>query len=296
MASDKDLFLSKGEKTFKFINVVLLSIFGLCAIYPLWYVFISSISSPDAVVTGKVMFWPKDINVEAYKHVFKMNEIWIAYGNTMFYTVVGTIVNLFFTTTGAFVLSRKSFPGKKLLTMMVIVTLWFKAGMIPFYLNLRDLHLVNTRTAVIVAFGISTFNLILMRTFFESIPASLEEAAKIDGASTFKIFRKIYLPLSKPALATIGLYYAITRWNGYFWAMAILRDDSKLPIQVLLKKLIVEQDLAGEAAGIITSSTMVSQETMIYTIIVISIIPMILAYPFVQKYFKKGTMIGSVKG
>lgn len=284
------------EKVFQFINVILLLILSVMFIYPIIYVFSASVSKPIFVETGAVTLLPKGFSFESFKEAFKIEGLWRAYGNTIFITVVGTIVNLLFTATGAYVLSKPRLKYRKAITLFVIVTMWFDPGIIPRYLNFRDLGLVNTYTSVIVGFAVNTFNVIILRTFFQSIPSSLEESAKIDGASEMQIMRKIYLPLSKSALTTVGLFYAVSRWNGYFWTMVLLTDEEKAPLQVFLRRLIVEKDMAGEAAQIVTNASATSQQTIIYAIIVISIIPMLIAYPFIQKFFKKGVMVGSVKG
>jgi putative aldouronate transport system permease protein len=285
---------SKAEKRFSVFNYILLSFIGFITVYPLLYVFAASISSSDAVVTGKVLLIPKEITFVAYKNILKDPNIWIGYANSIFITVVGTAVNLFVTISAAYPLSKKRLPGLKAFTFFFLLSMWFTAGMIPFYLNLKDLHLLNTRLAVIIAFAMTPFNMLLLRTFFSSIPKSLEEAAKVDGASEFFILTKIYLPLSKAGLATIGLFYAVTRWNGYFWNMIILRDNSKIPLQVMLKKMIVEAKIAETVEGM-DISTNYSAETIIYSTIVISVIPMLLIYPYVQKYFTEGVMLGAVK-
>ncbi|MCT4598028.1 MAG: carbohydrate ABC transporter permease [Vallitalea sp.] len=285
---------SKAEKRFSIFNYILLSLIGFITVYPLLYVLAASISSSDAVVTGKVLLIPKEITFVAYKNILKDPNIWIGYANSIFITVVGTAVNLFVTISAAYPLSKKRLPGLKGFTFFFLLSMWFTAGMIPFYLNLKDLHLLNTRIAVIIAFAMTPFNMLLLRTFFSSIPKSLEEAAKVDGASEFFILSKIYLPLSKAGLATIGLFYAVTRWNGYFWNMIILRDNSKIPLQVMLKKMIVEAKIAETVEGM-DIATNYSAETIIYSTIVISVIPMLLIYPYVQKYFTEGVMLGAVK-
>lgn len=286
---------TKGEKIFYIMNYLILTIVTFITLYPFIYVFSSSISSPFMVKTGKVLLIPKEITFEAYEHVLSQKGIWLAYANTVFYTVVGTGVNLLFTILGAYPLSKKRLMGRSFISFMIVFTMWFQAGMIPFYLNLRSLQLLNTRTAIIIAFAVATFYVIIMRTFFQSIPGSLEEAAKVDGANDFQILYMIYLPLSKPALAAIGLFYAVSRWNGYFWSMIILRDESKIPLQVLLKKLIVELSVDQKLMTSIDVVTY-SRETVIYTTIVVAILPIILVYPFLQKYFTKGVMLGSIKG
>lgn len=287
---------TKGEKVFRVINYLILGILSLIALYPFLYVISASISSPSSIIKGDVVLFPKNIRFDTYKQLFADKSIWIAYGNTIYYTVVGTIVSMFLTICGAYALSKRKLRGRKILMIFVTITMWFDAGMIPTYLNIKDMGLLDTRFAMIVAFALSAFNVILLKNFFESIPEELEESAYIDGASDIKIMMKIYLPLSKAALATVSLFYAISRWNGYFWAMIILRDEKKVPLQVLLKKLIVENSISSEFSTAIDLTARVSAETITYGTIVISVIPIILVYPFIQKYFVKGMMVGAVKG
>lgn len=287
--------LSRGEKVFNVLNYIFMGLAGIITVYPFIYVLANSLSSATAVKMGKVVLFPIDFNLEAFKYVLSQKGIWIAYGNTIFYTVVGTAVNLILTVLGAYPLSKKRLKGRTFVSFFIVFTMWFNAGMIPFYLNLRSLDLLNTRLAIIIAFGITTFNVILLRTFFQSIPHSLEESAKIDGASDWLVLWRIYLPLSKAGLATVGLFYAVQRWNGYFWAMIILRDENKVPLQVLLKKLIVELSVDENVIANADISTY-SQETVIHATIIIAILPIICVYPYIQKYFVKGIMLGSIKG
>lgn len=286
---------SRGEKIFKVVNYVLLGFIALAALYPFVYVLSASISMPYNVTTGKVLLLPKGFNLGAYKEVLGNRDIWIAYANTIFYTAVGTTVCMLFTICGAYSLSKRRLRGRTLFTIFVTITMWFDAGMIPFYLNLRNLGLLNTRTGIIIAFACSAFNVILLRTNFESIPGELEEAAAIDGANDLQILG-LYLPLAKPALATVGLFYGIEKWNGYFWSMIVLTDKTKMPLQVLLKKMIVENDIQSEFTAALDFTSTVSAETVTYATIIVSIIPILLVYPFIQKYFVKGMMVGAVKG
>lgn len=285
--------LSRGEKIFQIFNYILLTIIAFGTLYPVVYVFSASISSGDAVSSGRVVLWPLEVTLDAYKAVFKERAIWTGYANTIFYTVVGTFVSLVITIAGAYPLSKKNLPGRRVINFFVIATMWLNAGIIPFYLNLKELNLLDLRVTIIIAFACSTFNMILLRTFFQSIPQSLEEAAKMDGASEFYILSRIFIPLSKPAIATVGLFYAISRWNGYFWAMMIFRDSSKVPLQVVLKKMIVDMSYMAENMDLTVN---MSLESFIYSTIMVSIIPMIIIYPFIQKYFTKGMMVGAVKG
>lgn len=286
---------SKGEKVFYMFNYLILGLFAAATLYPFIYVLSASMSSGLAVTTGRVWFFPVEINFEAYKSVFKEKGIWLAYGNTIYYTVVGTFVNLVLTVCGAYALSKRRLMGRKFINIMLAFTLLFSAGMIPTYLNLQDLGLLNTRLAIIIAGGISTFYVVIMRTFFQALPEELEEAAKIDGAGDITYLMKIVLPLSKPALAAIGLFYAVGRWNSYFWAMVILRDENKLPLQVLLTKLVVQMRPSEAMLAQMELTSQVS-ETIIYATIVVAIIPIIAVYPFIQKYFVQGVMIGTLKG
>ncbi|QUI25292.1 carbohydrate ABC transporter permease [Vallitalea pronyensis] len=285
--------LSRGEKIFQVFNYILLTLVAIATLYPVIYVLSASISAGDAVTSGRVVLFPIDITFDAYQAVFNEESIWLGYRNTIFYTLVGTLVNLLVTIAGAYPLSKKDLPGRKYINIFVIITMWLNAGIIPFYLNLRELNLLDLRITIIIAFACSTFNLILLRTFFQSIPKSLEEAAKVDGASDFYVLVRLFLPLSKPAIATIGLFYAISRWNGYFWAMIIFRDSSKVPLQVILKKMIVEMTYLTENMDL---GVNMSLESFIYTTIMVSIIPMMIIYPFIQKYFTKGMMVGAIKG
>ncbi|NOU96627.1 ABC transporter permease subunit [Paenibacillus sp. LMG 31456] len=268
----------------------------MAALYPFIYVLSASISKPYNVVTGKVLLFPQGFTFAAYKEVLGNPDIWLAYGNTIFYTVAGTAVSMVFTICGAYALSKKRLRGRKWLTLLVVLTLWFDAGMIPFYLTLRDLGLLNTRTGIIIAFACNAFKVILLRTSFEGVPDELEESVKVDGGNDLQVLLKVYLPLVKPGLATVGLFYAIERWNGYFWSMIMLTDMDKIPLQVLLKKMIVENHLQSEFGAALDFTSTVSVETVTYATIVVSIIPIVLVYPYIQKYFIKGMLVGAVKG
>lgn len=288
--------IGRGERAFNTTMIFVGIIISFIALYPIYYSLIASLSKPLYVENGSVMFAIKGFTLESYRKAFQTKGIWMAYGNTLFYTAVGVFANMAFTTTMAYALSKERLFGRKFFTLFVMFTMWFNAGIIPLYMTFKDFNLLDTRTAIILGFAINTYNLIIMKSFFEQVPASLEEAAFIDGANNLTIFWKVYLPLSKPSLATIGMFYGVNRWNSYFWAMNLINDDDKLPLQVLLKKLIVDRVANETEAAIVTSSSLSSPTTVIYAIMVISIIPMLLAYPFVQKYFKSGMTLGAVKG
>lgn len=285
---------SRKEKVFGIINNSLLILFAISVLYPFVYILSSSVSSGYAVTTGKVLFFPKEFTLDAYRELLKDTKLWIAYANTFFYTIFGVIVSMFFSVTGAYALSKKRLLFRKQANMFIAFTMWFNAGMIPIYLNFRDLHLLNSRLGIIFGFACTAFNIILLRNYFEGVPAAIEEAARIDGVNEFQLLTKIYLPLSKPALTTVALYYGIARWNGYFWSMVLLRDESKVPLQVYLKKKIVESVISEDSLVAAVNANF-SPETLIYATIILSIIPVILIYPYIQKFFNKGVMVGGVK-
>ena len=290
--------MSRSEKLFQIVNYILLTLLGAVMLYPLLYVFSASISDPQMVSAGKVVLLPKgNITFDAYKMVLSDKQIWTAYGNTVIYAFGGTLLSLIFTALAGYPLSKRRLRGRRFFNLMFAFTMWFSGGIIPLFLTIKDYGLINSRWGILISFLIDTFNLILVRTYFESIPDTMEEAARIDGANDWEILLKVYLPLAKPILATIGLYYLVGKWNSYFWAMVLLRDESKIPLQVVLKKLIVNMTSAGvnqtnmnvEAGGVV-------KETVIYTTIVVSVVPMLIIYPFLQKYFVKGIMVGAIKG
>lgn len=293
--SNKISASSSGDRAFGFINFTLLAVFTLACLYPFIYVLSASMSHGDEVSAGRVFLFPRHITFEAFEVVFKDMEFWITYGNTLFYTIAGVAVSLAFVVPGAYALSKPRLRGRKYLNLMIAFTMWFHAGMIPFFLNMRDLGLLDSRFGYLIGFACNAFNVILLRNYFESISPAFEEAAKLEGASDWHIFWKIFVPLSKPAIITVGLFFAVFRWNGYFWAMILLKDETKIPLQVYLKKVIVEQNFDDVVSQTAVNASY-SLETMIYAIIVCSLVPMLLFYPYIQKYFNKGAMLGGVKG
>lgn len=288
--------IGTGERIFDVGMTILGILISIVVLYPIYYALIASLSKPLYVENGSVMFAIKHFTLESYKQASLKPGIWLAYANTIFYTVFGVIVNMAFSTTMAYALSKKKLVCRKFFTLFTVFTMWFNAGIIPTYMNFRDFGLLNTRTAIIFGFAINTYNMIIMKSFFEQVPGELEEAAFIDGANHFTIFYKIFLPLSKPALATVGLFYGVNRWNTYFWSMTLLKDDAKAPLQVMLKKMIVDRVANASDAALVTADSLSSPTTIIYAVIIIAIIPMLIVFPFVQKYFKTGLTVGGVKG
>lgn len=287
---------SSGEKVFAVLNTILLTLVAAATVYPFVYVLAAAFSSPEYINTGQVWFWPKGFTLDAFSKVMEREGIWIAYANSFFYMIVGTLVNILVTISGAYPLSKKRLVGRRTMNLLVTFTMWFNAGLIPLYLTFKDYNLLNTRTAIIVGFACGAYCFILLRTYFASMPQELEEAAKIDGASDFYVMTRIFLPLAAPSLATIGLFYAVDRWNGYLWSMILLTDDAKIPLQVVLKKLVVDMSGRMESLQFGVDNVNYSEESVMYATMVFSIVPMLALYPFVQRYFVKGIMLGSVKG
>jgi putative aldouronate transport system permease protein len=285
---------SRGDRIFGYANGILLTLFVLSVLYPFIYILAVSISSGAAVTTGRVVLFPVDVTFAAYERVLSDKLFWIAYGNTYIYTFGGTAMSLAIIIPGAYALSRERLRGRKIFNLLIAFTLWFNAGMIPFFLNMRDLGLLDSRLGIIIGFACNAFNVILLRNFFQSVPKSFEEAARMDGASELQLLWKVFIPLSKPAIATVALFCIVSRWNGYFWAMVLLRAEEKIPLQVYLKRIIVDLTANEEFASTLVTSEY-SFETVTAAIMVASIIPVLLIYPYIQKYFNKGILLGGVK-
>lgn len=273
----------------KIVNNVLLIILSLFMFYPIFYLFISAVSNPidfrEAVNAKKFLIIPQGFTMEYIMAHLKNIEIWRAYGNTVLYTLLGTAISLFLSITCAYVLSRRGLKVIKFFTIIVVLTMWLKPGMIATYTNIDSLGLMGNMLGILIPFAFSAYNVILLRTYFSSIPVDIDESAQIDGASHFRMLTSIYIPASGPAITTVGLFYAIDRWNGYFWAELVLQDDNLYPLQVLIKKMLQQTDTANLFAGTVSA----------YALIIIAIVPIMLIFPFIHKYFKKGVMVGSVK-
>lgn len=285
---------SLGSKIFDVINYLLLAVIAFIMVYPMWYVFIVSLSSAKEISIGGINFLPRGVTFEAYIRVFQSKSIWTGYKNTILYTVLGTAINIFMSAICAYPLSRKEFYGRKTLTVLIMVTMFVSGGLIPLYLVINNLHLMNTMWAVLLPGAINTYNMIIMRTAFQSVPDSLVESAYLDGANDIVILRRIVLPLSKASIATMVLFYSVSHWNSYFPAMLYLNSKSKYPVQVIMRDIIIGSDMSE--AGDTSPLSMVSSTNYRYAVIIISLVPILLVYPFIQKYFTKGVMIGAVKG
>ena len=292
-----DLCLS--DRIMQAIVYALMLLLILIILYPLIYVVSSSFSSGEAVSTGKVLLWPVEFSLQGYKAVFAYQQVWVGYRNTIFYTVVGTLLNLTLTIMAAYPLSRKNFQFRNFYMTLFLIIMFFSGGIIPNYILMTKLHLTNTRWSLILSGSISVYNMIIMRTYFQNnIPNELLEAAKIDGITDIGYLLKVVLPLSKSILAVITLYYAVAHWNSYFNAMLYLRDESLYPLQLVLRSIlnVGKVDLSQITDAEIIKQMRGLSDLMKYSLIIISSAPIIIAYPFVQRFFEKGVMIGSVKG
>lgn len=290
---------STGDKVFYTTINVLLFLILLIVGLPLLYVLAASFSSPAAVTSGKVLLWPVDFSLEGYKAVFQHKLIIRAYGNSMLYMVVGTCINVALTMFAAYPLSRRELPGGKGIMLMFTFTMVFTGGLIPTYLLISKLHMLNTVWAMIIPGAVTAYNMIVACTFIKSnIPRELLEAAQMDGCNDLQFFFQFVIPLSKAVIAVITLYYAISHWNAYFNALVYLKDEKLYPLQIVLKDILVSNQVN---ANMVYDSELAEakeglSELLKYSLIVVSVIPVLIIYPFVQKYFVKGVMIGSIKG
>lgn len=288
---------SAGSAAFDLLNTLFMIFMIIICLYPFWYVVVCSFSDGGYLIgdTG-VMLWPKGFNLEAYRRVLHNQNIFNGYKTTLIILVSGTLLNLAMTSLGAFVVTRRKFKPAKLMMKLMIFTMYFSGGMIPSYLLIVNvLHLQNTLWAVILPSAISTYNLIIMKTNFAAIPDSLEESACIDGANDFTVFWKIILPLSKSVIAVMVLYYGVAHWNSWFNAMLYLDDKSKYPLQLVLREILLLGSVNDMSEGANENSYAIG-EAIKYATIIVATLPILAVYPFVQKYFVKGMMIGAVKG
>lgn len=289
---------SAGDKIFDIVNHFLLIAVALAVFYPLYFIVIASFSDPAAVASGSVHFWPKGFNLDGYGKVFENQKIWLGYRNSIFYTVIGTAVNLALTIMAAYGLSKKSMPGQGILMGLITFTMFFGGGLIPTYLLVDKLGINNSMWALVLPGAVSVYNLIISRSYMaENISGELEEAARLDGCSYFNLFFRIALPLSKPIIGVVVLMYAVGHWNEYFNALIYLRDQGLYPLQVILRDLLIQTEQAASMGG--DASVMELQriaDMLKYGVIVVSSLPVLCMYPFIQKYFAQGMMIGSLKG
>lgn len=286
-----------GEKIFNVFNIIFLLLFAFTTLYPFLYMLSISLSSAAEASSGGFHLYPKDISFTAYKMVFKNDNLIIAYANTIFRTVAGTLLGLLVTCFYGYALAREETPHKKFFTTVLVFTMLFNGGKIPTYLVLKQYHLLDNRWVYILPMLISAYNVIVSRAFFMSIPNSLNEAAKIDGAGEFRIFFKIIVPLSKPIIMTIALFLAVAHWNTWYDSLMYITDNNKIVVQVLLQRIIQESDVTLITQGMINpDATEFTSSTVKAATVIVAILPILIFYPFIQKYFTKGMMIGAVKG
>lgn len=289
---------TRGDKLFGFINSLLLVMILLIVLYPLVFVLSASISNPAAVSRGELWLFPKEITFVGYQKVFQNREILTGYGNTILYTVVGTSINLLMTILAAFPLSRTNLPGRNVIMFALVFTMFFSGGLIPSYLVVKKLGLLNSMWALVLPGAVSVYNIIIMRTFFRtSVPYEVQEAAMIDGCTTLQILYRIMLPLSMPIIAVMVLFYSVDHWNSYFSALIYLTDRDKFPLQLILREILIQNQMDKMAGGASALSEQIMYGQAIkYAVVIVANLPVFLLYPFLQRYFVKGMTIGAIKG
>ncbi|MBE6977055.1 MAG: carbohydrate ABC transporter permease [Ruminococcaceae bacterium] len=287
---------SLGDKVFYIITYIVLGLLALIILYPVYFIIIASISDPDAVLAGKVVLYPVGINFDGYAKILERTDVWTGYFNTIIYTVVTVVLSLVVTIPAGWALSRKTLPGKKFWMIYFIIPMFFGGGLIPFYNVMSTLGLINSPWAVILPAILSVWNLFMTKTFFaSSVPGGLIEAATIDGANHFQTFFLVVIPLAKAIIAVMALYYAVGQWNSYFNAMIFLQEETMYPLQLVLKEILLaaENTTGGSGETILEQYRLANQ--LKYVSVIVSSLPVLMLYPFVQKYFKQGVMIGSLK-
>ena len=291
--------LEISELIFKIISYTLLTVFALMCLYPFVYAVSASLSGINAVEYNQVVLLPKDVQFDAFKRMFSDNMFWNAYSNTLFLTIFGTIWSLVYSILGAYALSKKRLLFRKFFNFFLVFTMWFSAGIVPQYLNYLQTKAIFNKVGiwddkwlVVIAMGMAAMNIILLRNAFEEVPQEIEEAAIVDGATEFQVLRTVYIPMSKSTIATVTLFFAISRWNGYFWARQMISNGYEKPLQVFIRELLEQYQDPEFTAG---WNEVYSPDSIIYALIVCSIVPILVIYPFIQKYFAKGTNVGGVK-
>ena len=291
--------LETSEMIFKVISYTLLCIFSLACLYPFVYAISASISGGHAVDYGEVVLFPKDIQFQAFARMFNDNMFWNSYSNTLFLTFYGTVWSLGVAILGAYALSKKRLLFRRAFNFYLVFTMWFSAGLVPQYLNYLDtkdvfnaIGIMDDKWLVVIAMGMAAMNIVLLRNAFEGVPSDIEEAAIVDGATEFQVLSQVYIPMSKSTIATVALFFAISRWNGYFWARQMISNPNEHPLQVFIRLKLEEFTDPEAIAG---WNEIYSADSVIYALIVCSIVPILIIYPFIQKYFAKGVNVGGVK-
>ena len=292
--------MTKSDIVFDVIIIILSILIFLVIAYPLYFIIIASVSDSTMVSAGKVVLYPKGFSLFGYKEILKDTRVWTGYRNTIFYTLFGTFVNMVLTLPAAYVLSRKEFKPRRILMFFFVFTMFFSGGLIPTYILMRDVGIVNSIWVFIIPFSVNVYNLIIVRTFFEtSIPKELYEAASLDGCSHFKYFVSVVLPLAKAVISVISLYYLVQHWNDFFTALIYVRNNNIQPLQIILRDILLSNQVFSQGAGAGGGAGGYAQryaDQVKYGVIIVSTLPILCVYPFIQKYFEKGVMIGAVKG
>lgn len=287
---------SRQDRVFDVVNIVLMGALLVIFIWPLWFVLIASFSDPMQVLNGDVLLIPKGLNVNAYKELIRRSDIWISYLNSIYYTVFGTIVNMIFTVCAAYPLSRKEFVIRNPVMVFFLITMYFSGGLIPMYMLIKGLGLIDSRLCLILNGAISVYNMLIVRNYFmNSIPTALREASMLDGANSAQDLIHVVLPLSKPVLAVVCLYYAVGRWNSYYDALVYISSPEKYPLQLVLRDILSNVTASSESASTMEEKVKLAQ-TLKYSSIIAAMIPVLMLYPMIQKHFVKGVLIGAVKG
>ena len=286
------------DRIFDGLNYAFLTLVLAVAFYPLYFVVIASVSDPSYTASGRVWLYPRGISGEGYQKLYEESRIWVGYRNTVFYAVFGTLVNLAVTMPAAYALSRRDFRPRRAITLLFVFTMLFYGGLIPTYLLVKQLGMINTIWAMLIPNAVTVWNLVLARSFFEAMPAEIAEAAYLDGCSNTRLFLGIVLPLSRAMIAVIALYYTVMHWNAFFNALIYLSDERLYPLQMFLRQILIEQQAQ---AMMLDDPNLADQRQRLadlikYGVIIVSALPVLVAYPFAQKYFAKGVMLGSVKG
>ena len=291
--------LEISELIFKVISYTLLTVFALCCLYPFVYAISASISGRSAVEYGSIVLFPKDIQFDAFKLMFNDNMFWNAYSNTLFLTLFGTLWAMFVAILGGYALSKKRLLFRKTFNFFLVFTMWFSAGIVPQYLNylatkdvFNKMGIMDDKWLVVIAMGMAAMNIILLRNAFEGVPSEIEEAAIVDGATELQVLKQVYLPMTKSTIATVALFFGISRWNGYFWARQMISNSNEHPLQVFIRLRLEEYTDPEAMAG---WNEVFASDSVIYALIVCSIVPILIIYPFIQKYFAKGVNVGGVK-
>ena len=289
---------SPGEKILRALNAFLLILCCAVSLYPLLYVISASFSNPLLIMKNEIYIWPKGFTLIGYQKVFENSDVWTGFLNTIIYTLLGTIINVVMTGMGGYVLARKEFYGRTFWTMVITFTMFFGGGLIPAYILMQKLHMYNTIWVMIIPGAISSWNLIIMRTFIQTnIPNELYESAIIDGANDIKILTRIVVPLSAPIIAVMSLFYGVDHWNEYFRALIYIQDRKLYPLQLILREILIQQQVSKDMMQNDTmANTEVIGHSIRYALIVVATVPILIFYPFLQKYFVKGMLIGAIKG